>query len=116
MATLMLNRELSDANSGLLTLITGPSQAKRARNCHCGRTQENCQTLPLWPYTGELSDSTTVAVHKRRLSDYHCGRTLQNSHGGFTLSQKFATFQKLHIFATFGNNKRTTKRSVESSV
>ena len=30
--------------------------------------------------------------------------------GGFTRSQKFATFQKLHIFATFSNNKRTTKR------
>ena len=29
---------------------------------------------------------------------------------------KLATFQKLHIFATFWKNKRSTKRSVESSM
>ena len=48
-----------------------------------------------------------------------CARPLVrflNSHGGFTRSQKFETLQKLHIFATFWNNKRTTKRWVESSV
>ena len=38
------------------------------------------------------------------------------AHSGFTWLQKFATFQKLQTFATFGKNKWMTKRRVQSSV
>ena len=45
-----------------------------------------------------------------------CHHVLDMFNGGFTRLRKFAAFKKLHIFATFWNNKRTTKRWVESSV